>query len=335
MERLPFVAEPVVRHAECSFLVVPFKVFWMEIKPMSSSMSTVVGPQSETTKSRRTETLVFEPRKAADARIHPTTQRKGSAEEPAFRSSMLEWNRMKRSSRPLDFLLSLLVNATILVAPVLAGLYFTDTINLKQFETTFLIAPPPPPPPPSAPIAAVAPARQVHRVFQQAGKLVAPIAVPKQIAVIKEAPISDQDFGGVAGGVPGGVTGGSMGGVIGGVIGGISSAVPKAPLAPSINKPKAPVRVGGSVRAPKVIVRVEPDYPALARQTHVQGVVVVDAILDEKGNVEDMKIVSGPVLLYKAALDALRKWKYEPSYLNDQPVAVELLVTITFNLNER
>jgi periplasmic protein TonB len=268
----------------------------------------------------------YEPGEPASYRAKPV--------ELTFRSSMLECNRMARRSRPFDFLVALLVNTSLLVAPVFAGLYFTDTINLKQFETTFLIAPPPPPPPP-APVATVAPARQVHRVFQQAGKLVAPTAVPREIAVIKEAPIPESEFGGgIAGGVPGGVPGGSMGGVIGGLIGGASSAVPKAPLAPSEIKPKAPVRVGGSVRSPKVIVRVEPEYPVLARQTHVQGVVVIDAVLDEKGNVADMKIVSGPQLLYKAALDALAKWRYEPTYLNDQPVAVELLVTITFRLNQ-
>jgi protein TonB len=66
----------------------------------------------------------------------------------------------------------------------------------------------------------------------------------------------------------------------------------------------------------------------------MQGVVTIDAILDEKGNVEEMKVVSGPPLLYQAALNALARWKYEPTYLNDTPVAVELLVTITFQLNE-
>jgi len=253
--------------------------------------------------------------------------------ELTFRSSMLECNRMGRRSRPFDFLIALLVNTSILVAPVFAGLYFTDTINLKRFETTFLLAPPPPPPPP-APAAAVAPVRQVHRVFQEAGKLVAPTVVPRQVAIIKEAPIPEADFaGGVAGGVPGGVPGGTMGGVIGGVIGGVTSMVPKAPPPPSEIRPKAPVRVGGNVRSPKVITRVEPQYPALAKQTHVEGVVVIDAILDDQGNVQDMKVVSGPALLYKAALDALAKWRYEPTYLNDQPVAVELLVTITFRLS--
>jgi len=79
---------------------------------------------------------------------------------------------------------------------------------------------------------------------------------------------------------------------------------------------------------------VPPQYPALARQTRVQGDVKIDAILDEQGNVIDMKVVSGHPLLYQAAVDALRKWKYEPTYLNDRPIAVELIVTITFQLSQ-
>jgi protein TonB len=48
-----------------------------------------------------------------------------------------------------------------------------------------------------------------------------------------------------------------------------------------------------------------------------------------------MKVISGPPLLYQAALDALKQWKYEPTYLNDQPIAVQMIVTITFQLGEQ
>lgn len=70
----------------------------------------------------------------------------------------------------------------------------------------------------------------------------------------------------------------------------------------------------------------------MARQARIQGQVQVDALLDEQGHVIEMKVVSGPLLLYQAALDALKKWKYEPTYLKDQPIAVQMLVTVTFVL---
>ena len=126
-----------------------------------------------------------------------------------------------------------------------------------------------------------------------------------------------------------------MGGAIGGVIGGVTTAVSAPPIAPKGLKPRAPIRVGGKVLPPKAIVRIPPDYPAIARQVDMQGVVTIDAFLDEQGNVVEMKVVSGPPLLYQAALNALAKWKYEPTYLTDQPVAVELIVTITFTLSDK
>jgi len=280
--------------------------------------------------------LPLEPRNAPQPQplpLHVGPVRARAAEEGSFQSSMLELNRMQSGSKFVDILIAITVHCVLIGIPILAGLYFTDTLNLHALESTFLVAPPPPPPPPPAAAAPVIKAVPTHRVFENAGKLIAPTVVPKNIADIKEAPLHDDDLAGVSGGVPGGVAGGSMGGVIGGVIGGVSTKVPPPPLSKE-NRPKAPVRVGGRVREPKVISRVNPEYPPLARQVHMQGVVVIDAILDEQGNVAEMKVVSGPPLLMQSALDAVRKWKYEPTYLNDQPVSVQLNVTVTFRLSE-
>lgn len=251
--------------------------------------------------------------------------------EGSFQSSMLEYNRMKSGSRLLDTLISLAVNTCLLIVPIFLGLYFTDTIDLKGFASTFLVAPPPPPPPPpaAAPVIRAAP---VHRVFENSGKLIAPTVIPREVQILREAPLPDvEGSGGVPGGVPGGVAGGTMGGVLGGVIGG-TGMVP-APLAPKEKAPKAPVRVGGRVKQPALITRVEPRYPPLAVQTHMQGMVVIDAIIDEHGNVIEAKAVSGPPLLIQAALDAVRQWKYQPTYLNDEPVPVQLNVSVQFRLS--
>lgn len=92
--------------------------------------------------------------------------------------------------------------------------------------------------------------------------------------------------------------------------------------------------MGGRVKPPKAVFQPAPVYPPLARQARIQGVVQIDAVLDEQGHVAEMKIVSGPPLLYQAAEDALKKWKYEPTYLNDQPIAVQMIVNITFVLGQ-
>lgn len=255
--------------------------------------------------------------------------------KPAFQFSqavLLDENHFKTGSRTLKLIVSILTHAAVISIPILAGLFFTDTINIKQYASYMLVAPPPPPPPPPPATAIIRAAAVTRPRFISSGKLFAPTVIPREVAEIKEVPIEPDSLGGVAGGVPGGVPGGQMGGVLGGVIGGVLSTGAK-PIAPP-SGPKAPIRVGGRVKAPTPIVQVYPEYPALARQARIQGQVLIDAVLDEKGNVVEMKIVSGPPLLYQAAEDALRKWKYEPTYLNDQPIAVQMIVTVTFTLGQ-
>ena len=118
--------------------------------------------------------------------------------------------------------------------------------------------------------------------------------------------------------------------------GGVHRGIPGTdkPVVATAAQSKAPVRVGGRVRRPQVIRQITPRYPALARDAHISGEVVIDAVLDEHGNVTEMKVLSGPPLFYSAALEALREWKYEPTYLNDEPISVQLLVTITFRLSQ-
>jgi periplasmic protein TonB len=255
--------------------------------------------------------------------------------KPAFEFSkavLLEQNPLRTGSKSLDVAISVVLHIIVIGTPILLGLFFTDTINIKQYASMMLVAPPPPPPPPPPAASAVVRAAPVHRVFMSNGKLLAPTVIPKEIALLKEAPIAPDSFGGVEGGVPGGVPGGQMGGVIGGVIGGVLSTGVKPPLPAA--KPNAPIRVGGRVKPPKAIVQVHPEYPLLAKQARIQGQVQIDAILDEQGNVVEMRVVSGPPLLHQAALDALKQWKYEPVYLNDQPIAVEMIVTINFQLSQ-
>ena len=147
--------------------------------------------------------------------------------------------------------------------------------------------------------------------------------------MLKEEPLPPDVAAGIVGGVPGGIPGGQLGGVIGGIVSDVSR-VPQ-PAAP-VMQPRAPVRVGGRVRPPRRLSNSSPVYPHLARQTRVQGVVTIDAVIDTEGNVAEMRVVSGHPLLISAALETVSQWKYEPTYLNDQPVAVQLTVTVTFQL---
>jgi protein TonB len=96
--------------------------------------------------------------------------------------------------------------------------------------------------------------------------------------------------------------------------------------------PQAPVATGGDVKPARLISSAPPSYPALARAQHTAGDVRIDALIDATGRVTTMKVVSGPALLHQAAMDALRRWKYEAATLDGKPVAMHLTVTIQFRL---
>ncbi len=110
---------------------------------------------------------------------------------------------------------------------------------------------------------------------------------------------------------------------------GIATLPAPALAAPSV-QPEGPVKIGGDVKEPRLITSVLPVYPIGARQAGVEGDVIVNTTIDKNGSVVGMKVLSGPPMLRQAALDALRRWRYEPSRLNGQPVAVEMQVIIKF-----
>ena len=119
----------------------------------------------------------------------------------------------------------------------------------------------------------------------------------------------------------------SASGALPGVIGSSDVASPPAPEI----KPDGPVKVGGLVKEPKLIFSTLPIYPSAAKNSNVQGDVVIRATIDKNGHVTHTEVVSGPVMLRQSALDALSRWRYEPSKLDGQPVSVQMLVTIRFH----
>jgi len=94
-----------------------------------------------------------------------------------------------------------------------------------------------------------------------------------------------------------------------------------------------PVPVGSRLEDAQLVLEIPPIYPPEAKQTRVQGTVVIRAVIDAAGKLTDPKVVSGPPLLQAAALDSVRKWKYRPAYLNDEPVPKQVLITVDFRLH--
>src|SRR5262249_15437009 len=126
-----------------------------------------------------------------------------------------------------------------------------------------------------------------------------------------------------------GVEGGVVGGVAGGIVGGLAEAPPPPPPPPP---PAAPVRVGGNIKTPTQVKKVNPVYPAIAQSARVQGVVIIEATIGPTGAVQDAKVLRSIPLLDQAALDAVKQWVYTPTLLNGVPVPVIMTVTVNFTL---
>jgi len=219
---------------------------------------------------------------------------------------------------------------------VLIPLIYTDSLPKTQL-TGFLVAPPPPPPPPPPP-AAAAPVKVVKVAPRQfdAGRLLAPKQIPKEIAMIKEEELPPPSANaGVVGGVPGGVPGGAAGGVIGGIIGSVPTAAPPPPPPPVKEKPATPqrIRVGGNVQAANLVRKITPVYPPLAKQARVQGTVRFTAVISKDGTIQQLQLVSGHPLLVQAAQDAVKQWLYKPTLLNGEPVEVVTQIDVNFTLS--
>jgi periplasmic protein TonB len=221
-----------------------------------------------------------------------------------------------RTNKPWTVAMSAIVQSVIVGILILIPLIYTEALP-KGMLNTFLVAPapPPPPPPPAAPVKTIVRPRIVTPQ-----RMVAPTVIPKTVQMIKdEAP----DVGAV--GVEGGVAGGALGGALGGIIG---NAAPPPPPRPTQTR----IRVGGNVQAANLVHQVQPVYPQIAKTAHVSGTVVLHAIIAKDGTIQQLEYISGPPLLMRAAMDAVREWRYHPTLLNGEPVEVDTTIQVVFTL---
>jgi protein TonB len=211
------------------------------------------------------------------------------------------------------------IAAHVVAICLLVVIPLTAQISLPMLPSSvdaYIRAVPAPPPPPAPVVPAAARAPQVSRIPIEAP----PAIVPEH--AIAPADVPDAVAGGVDFGTPG-------------LVGSPAGEVPLPPVPPPPPpKPAGPVHVGELVRAPQKIVDVRPVYPEFARVARVQGTVVLEAVLDKNGRVEQVRVLKSAPLLDQAAIDAVRRWQYTPSTLHGVPVEVLMTITVTFNLQE-
>ncbi|HEX3128522.1 MAG TPA: energy transducer TonB [Thermoanaerobaculia bacterium] len=256
-----------------------------------------------------------------------------------FEHSLIDLAATKRPRRRwLSLPAAIMIHAAAFGAFMLASYWQVEAVPATPMVEPFVVQLPPPPPPAlgSGKPAATKPEVVVKK--EAVKPVTSPETVqPEVVADLKpqtESPVLE-NLGLPPDGDPHGV---EKGGV---QTGGDpnSDARYSETMAPPVVTPTAepvndrPIQVGGAVLKPEVIVRTEPRYTEMARKARVEGVVILKAIIDERGYVTDVQLLRGqPMGLDQAAMDAVRTWRFKPATLHGQPVKVYFNLTVNFTL---
>ena len=241
----------------------------------------------------------------------------------------------KASRKPLTLVFSAIIHGLLILLLIAVPLVHPETLaNLQA-----LIAPPPPLSAPKRAIVKLISSNAAKRqpVAARPTTLFRPDFIPPIIDLtpMKDSEPNSGDPRDISGlGFPDGGTGG-VGNFLEGLRDGSARAV--LPPEPPVSTAKAEAHVtrlkrGGEVQHANLVHRVKPTYPHTAIIMRVQGAVILEAIIDRQGRVEDLRVLSGHPLLVKAACEAVQQWRYRPTLLNGEPVEVLTQVTVNFSL---
>lgn len=237
-----------------------------------------------------------------------------------FEDSLMESGGRLKTNQKWTTPLSFLVQALVIGVLILIPLIITEGLPTRLLMAA-VMAPPPPPPPPPPPAPKIEHVQRVSEIVN--GELRTPSKIPKKVQMIQEDEAPPPSSG-VVGGVVGGVPGGSTGGVIGGLV--QSTAPP-----PKVATPQK-LRISSGVADGNKVAGNDPVYPQMAKIAHVQGDVVLQALISKTGTIENLRAISGHPILIQAAMDAVRAWRYKPWILNGEPVEVETTITVKFHM---
>jgi periplasmic protein TonB len=232
------------------------------------------------------------------------------------------------NKRPWNFLVSLSAELLIVSLALLIPLLYRD--HLPEFHwRDITVGPAPLPPPPVAPAVAnnrpstgTTPTFAPRPVFHwNAGMAQHPVA--SGVELTTEAPPSL----GIGPGV-GGATN-NIGTYMPNYVAG---PPPTRPPSTVQTPPAAPVVMGGDVQMAKLVRKVIPEYPQIAKSARISGVVRLIGTIGKDGTIQNLQVVSGHPMLARAALDAVRQWIYKPTLLNGNAVEVIAPIEVTFTL---
>jgi protein TonB len=229
------------------------------------------------------------------------------------------------------------LGASITLQSAIVGtmvLYSALHVDMLPFNNTrHLELPMPPAPPPDfIKVIGVIIEHRAGALTMPSRAFTMPARIPNGIPQIddigSEAPVLSASFNSGAGVLDGGVIG-AFGAES------LTAVTPKPPIAHTQPaKPSAPLRQGGSVMEAKILKRVIPVYPPLAKNARISGKVHLMSIIAKDGTIQKLEVLDGHPLLVGAALEAVRQWIYRPTLLNGEPVDVMAPIEVNFTLTQ-
>lgn len=227
----------------------------------------------------------------------------------------------------LTFPVSLAIHIVAIGFVVVASLWVVGGVQEPPINVIFA-APAPPPPPPAAPKKA-APRKEEVKAEKPKPRMIDPDAMIAPSIIPPEAPKEENlpaESTGSGEGVEGGVEGGIEGGVAGGVPGGLPGVEATPP------PEEEPIRIHTGVDKPVITKKVDPRYPEVAKAARVEGMVIVEAVINKQGRVESVSVLRSIPLLDAAAIEAVKQWEFQPAKVNGVPVKCYFTLTVQFKL---
>jgi len=253
-----------------------------------------------------------------------------------FESSLLALDPKKpRGKRWLSVPLAIVLHLVVLVSLTFAQYWNVDKIAEPQDKAVFVSLSSPPPPPIARGTRAPQPAAPHPAPTPTPHQVVHPPTVIPDAPPVATTPQTEESVSSTPTDLPVGPTTGDPDGVEHGDPNGVLHGTgPVGNTAIGIgNVDDPPIPVGGAVIRPVIIDRVEPQYTEMARRARLEGTVIVQAVIDEAGNVLDVKVLKRlPMGLDQSAVDAVSRWRFKPATLYGRPVKVFYSLTVNFRV---
>ncbi len=248
---------------------------------------------------------------------------------PGVYTSVFEQSLLlnRDTKRPWNFVASLGAELLVVSLALLIPLAYHDHLPPVHWKD-IVVGPAPLAPPPIQPVHAnrsgVAPISPVRPIFHLSAGTNPRPSQPSGVFAVDAPPALGSDVG------------------LGGATKGLGTFIPNyvtlpPPPKPAVAAPKppsAPIRVTSDLQMAKLLRKVIPVYPALARSARISGVVRLLGTIGEDGTIRNLQLVSGHPLLARAALEAVQQWIYKPTLLNGKPVEVIAPIEVNFTLGQ-